>query len=61
MADDDPIVRAMAVVTLTDKMPPYRAGIKYVSVDVTKEYSDWKVRIESDLEGHVAVTFWRNH
>ena len=51
MADDDPIVRAMAAVMLAHEMPLYSAGLKYVLVDVAKDYSIWKLRMEADLHG----------
>ena len=47
-----PIVHAMEAVTLAGEMPLYSACLKYVLVDVAKDYSMWELRMESDLLGH---------
>ena len=52
MVDDDNIVRAMAATTLADETPFFSAGLKYVLVDIAKDFSIWKLRMESDLQGH---------
>ena len=52
MADDDPIVRAMAAVTLADKIPLYSTGLIYVLVAAAKDYPIWKLQMESGLQGH---------
>ena len=52
MADDDPIVRAMAAVTLAYNILLFSAGLKYVLVDVTKDYYTSKLRMKFDLEGY---------
>lgn len=33
-------------------MPFYNAGLKYFLVDIGKDYSIWKLRLESNLQGH---------
>ena len=52
MVDDEDIVRAMAANTLADETPLFSAGLKYVLNDITKDFSIWKLRMESDLQGH---------
>ena len=38
MADDDNMVCAMAAATVADEMPYFSTGLKYVMVDVTRDY-----------------------
>ena len=42
----------MAAASLDFEMRSFFAGLKYVLVDVIKDYSIWKIRMKSDLQGH---------
>ena len=56
MADGDPIVRAMASVTLIVEMPLLQ-WFQICFADAAKEYSSWKLYIKAELKGH---GLWRS-
>lgn len=42
----------MAASPLANEMPPYSVGLAEVLVNIVKDYTTWKLRVDSDMQGH---------
>ena len=47
MSDNNNNVRVMAAITLADETTFFSGGLKYVLTDTTKDFSIWKLRMNS--------------